>query len=90
MHTQLNEGTKMAGQVPKLIETHQQPDGTFKVKWMLPDGQWNQVAFATPSLDTACKLEAELKAGLRDLITGDVLDEGTVSGSVPDPPANVL
>lgn len=64
--------------VPKMIETHQLPDCTFRVKWMLPDGQWNQVAFMSPSLDTAQRLEAELKAGLRDLETGELLSEGVV------------
>ena len=88
MSTQLHEGTKMS--VPKMIETHQSSDRTFRVRWTLPDGSWNQVAFMTPSFRTAEKLTAELKAGLRDLTTGELLDEGTVSGSIPCPTADVL
>lgn len=76
--------------VPKMIETIQETGGGYKIKWMLPDGTWNQIAFMTNSLEVAEGLVAGLKAGLYDLNTGDLLSEGVVSNIDPCPATNVL
>ncbi len=98
MHTQSNEETKRYNHMTlhsdhckiMAIEIEPTEGSCYRVKWKLPNGEWNRIAFATGSLLAANLLTTELRAGLRDLLSGDLLDEGLVSNGDPCPVTNVL